>query len=342
MSRPVCCRASALGGRSLAESRRHAAERALVDFALLGARERHAVVFQLDDGIDGGGDHVFDRVLITEPVRTLDRVVHMPSPVVLAHVGERSRDAALRGNRVAARREELRDAGGAEPRLDNAQRRPEPATAGTDDKHIVGMVGQIVGERHRSSLKKRIVASGLQQDTENSGERGHHEEKTSPMHAEQSEGIERGRGDVVFDNRPQPKRHVMQREDDRQIEKHGVDRIVHPKQKLGVVCSACVGKRHKQQPHIQRQQGYGGDPLDKPMPPSCPVSVGKDEETCKAYCSANDAHVKASSTSKARQGGARRARSCSPKGRRLSSPARAPYPRRGGARRSAYDRSGTK
>ena len=38
--------------------------------------------------------HKFDRVLVPEPVRALDCVVHVPVPVVLVHIAECGADAA--------------------------------------------------------------------------------------------------------------------------------------------------------------------------------------------------------------------------------------------------------
>ena len=108
--------------RALAVVRGHAAERALVDAAVVGARERHAVVLELDDRGRRFLAHELDGVLVAEPVRTLDGVVEMEAPVVLAHVAERGRDAALRGHRVAARREHLGDAGGRQAGFGQAQR----------------------------------------------------------------------------------------------------------------------------------------------------------------------------------------------------------------------------
>src|SRR6187399_90299 len=74
---------------------RHAAEWPLIDAAVLGARERHAVVLELDDRRRRLLAHVLDCVLVTEPVRSLDRVVHVPAPIVLAHVAERCANTAL-------------------------------------------------------------------------------------------------------------------------------------------------------------------------------------------------------------------------------------------------------
>ena len=91
--------AGALRG-ALAVMRGHAAERPLVDFAVLTARERQAPMLQFVDRFRRVAAHVFDRVLVAEPVGALDGVVHVPAPVVLAHIAERRRNAALRGNGV--------------------------------------------------------------------------------------------------------------------------------------------------------------------------------------------------------------------------------------------------
>src|SRR5579862_4943169 len=102
MAGPVGCGAGSLRN-TLAEMGGHTTERALVDAALLGPRERHAVMLQLDDR---GGcllAHELDRVLVSEPVGPLHGVVHVPAPVVFAHVAQRSADAALGSDRMAAR-----------------------------------------------------------------------------------------------------------------------------------------------------------------------------------------------------------------------------------------------
>ena len=123
----------------------HAAERALVDLAVLGAGERHAPMLELVDRGRRVAAQVFDRVLVAEPVRPLDGVVHVPAPVVLAHVAERRGDAALRGDGVRAGREHLGDAGGAQARLAAADRGAQAGAAGADHDHVVGMVLDRVG-----------------------------------------------------------------------------------------------------------------------------------------------------------------------------------------------------
>jgi hypothetical protein len=57
-------------------------------------------MFQLDDGGNGFLAHIFDGVLIAEPVGALDGVVEMEAPVILAHVGEGCGNAALRRDGV--------------------------------------------------------------------------------------------------------------------------------------------------------------------------------------------------------------------------------------------------
>ena len=141
--------AGALRG-ALAEIGGHAAERPLVDLAFLGARKRHAVVLQFDNRGHRLAAHVLDRVLVAEPVGTLDGVVHMPLPAVRAHVAERSAHAALCRYRVAAGRKHLGNTGGRESGCGHAQGSAQAGAAGADDDDIVSVVDQLVIICHRS------------------------------------------------------------------------------------------------------------------------------------------------------------------------------------------------
>ena len=125
-----------LRGCPLTELRGHAAEGTLIDAAFLGTAEGHTEVLQLQHRIDGVTHHVLDGVLVTQPVRPLDGVVHVPAPVVGAHVAQRGGDAALRRDRVRPRREHLGDAGRVQPRLRTAHGGAQSGTAGTDHHHI--------------------------------------------------------------------------------------------------------------------------------------------------------------------------------------------------------------
>ena len=133
---------------ALAVVGRHAAEGALVDLALRRPAEGHAVMLQLDDRRDRLLAHIFDGVLVAEPVGALDGVVHVPAPVVVAHVAERGRDAALGRDGVGAGREDLGDAGGAQALLGHAEGGAQARPAGADDDDIVLMLDDLVGLAH--------------------------------------------------------------------------------------------------------------------------------------------------------------------------------------------------
>ena len=151
----------ALRRRALAVLGGHAAERALVDAAVLRAAERHAVVLELVDRLRRVAAQVLDGVLVAQPVGALDGVVHVPAPVVRAHVAERRGDAALGGHRVRAGGEHLGDAGGLEARLGAAERGAQARAAGADDHHVVGVVGQRIGpavDRRPVGLLGRTIA----------------------------------------------------------------------------------------------------------------------------------------------------------------------------------------
>ncbi len=136
--------AGALRG-ALAEMRGHAAERALIDLAVFAARERQAPMFELVNRFRRVADHIFDGVLVAEPVRPFHGVVHVPAPVVLAHIAERGRDAALRRDRVRARRKHFGDAGGAQAGFAAADGGAQPRAAGADDDDVVAVIFDRIG-----------------------------------------------------------------------------------------------------------------------------------------------------------------------------------------------------
>ena len=109
MPRPIG-RSAGAAGHGLAIIKSMATERPLINLTLIGTRERHAVILQLDHRRNCVPAHIFDGILITEPVRPLDRVIHMILPIVaLAHIIERGAYAALCGYRVRAGWEYLGD-----------------------------------------------------------------------------------------------------------------------------------------------------------------------------------------------------------------------------------------
>mmetsp|Transcript_27816 Transcript_27816/g.68381 ORF Transcript_27816/g.68381 Transcript_27816/m.68381 type:complete len:665 (+) Transcript_27816:128-2122(+) len=122
---------------ALAEVQRLPAERALVDLAVVRAREGQPVVLQLDHRLGGLAAHVLDGVLVPQPVRALDGVVRVPAPVVLAHVAQRGVDAALRRHRVRPRGKQLGDARSLEAVLRQAD---GGAQAGAARAHHHGVI----------------------------------------------------------------------------------------------------------------------------------------------------------------------------------------------------------
>ena len=103
---PICCCTRASYG-FLAEVGHMAAEGALVDFPLIGTIKRHAEVLKFDNRLGRFPAHVFNGILIAKPVGPLDGVVHMPMPMILLGIAERSRNTTLCRDRMRARREYL-------------------------------------------------------------------------------------------------------------------------------------------------------------------------------------------------------------------------------------------
>lgn len=91
-----------------------------------------------------------DSILVTEPVGTLDGIVHVPSPVIFVHVSEGSVDSTLRGNSVTSGREEFRDTGRVEASLGKTESRAETGTASANDEGIVFVVLRVWISRTRS------------------------------------------------------------------------------------------------------------------------------------------------------------------------------------------------
>ena len=122
--------------RLLAVVRRMAAKRTLVDGAVGVAVKRHAEVFQFIDHVRRLAAHEFDRVLVAEPVGTLDGVVEVIVPIVFAHVAQRSTDTTLRRNGVRAGGEHLGQHGHGEAGFCQLQRCAHARTARTDDHDV--------------------------------------------------------------------------------------------------------------------------------------------------------------------------------------------------------------
>src|SRR5688500_13633208 len=93
--------------RLFAKMRRMPAERALINRAVRIAIERHPKVLELIDNVRRLSTHELDRILVAKIIGPLDRVEHVPKPVVLGHVAERCADSALCSNRMRASGKDL-------------------------------------------------------------------------------------------------------------------------------------------------------------------------------------------------------------------------------------------
>ena len=82
---------------------------------------------------------IFHRVRITKPIGSLDGIIHVPLPMIWAHIRKRGRDPALRRNRMRAGWKHFGDAGGAQPLLCHAQSCPQASATSADYNNIIFM-----------------------------------------------------------------------------------------------------------------------------------------------------------------------------------------------------------
>src|SRR4029078_2108554 len=114
------------------------AEPTLVDATFGGAVERHPHLLQIEHRVDGFLAHDLDGVLVGEVVAALDGVEGVPLPVVLFDVGQGRAHPALCCAGVAARRVQLGQYRGADPRT-GLHGGTHARAARTDDDDVVAM-----------------------------------------------------------------------------------------------------------------------------------------------------------------------------------------------------------
>ena len=138
------------------------AKGALIDAAIFGTAEGHAVMFKFNNRWDSFAAHVFNGVLVTQPVRPLHGVIHVPAPIIFAHIAKRGANAALCCDRVAACREDLGDAGGLQPRRAHAESGAQPGATSAHHHHIIGMVHNPIGAIGRLADRIHCFISSCQ------------------------------------------------------------------------------------------------------------------------------------------------------------------------------------
>jgi len=148
--------ASAIGGGTcagnwaLAKIAHVATKWPLINLSALSAGKWETRVLEFYNRGHGLSAHIFYGILVAKPVRTLDRVVHMPLPIVLAQIAEACGDSALSGNGMAPGRKDFADTGGFKTRLNSTLGGAQASAPGTYNDHIVGMIGEFIcsGDAH--------------------------------------------------------------------------------------------------------------------------------------------------------------------------------------------------
>src|SRR5690606_16488691 len=169
-------------------------ERTLVDAALFGTGERQTHVLEFEHRLGTNGAHIFDSVLVTDVIGTLDGVVHVPAPVVVRVGGsDRTGDATLGGYSVRTGREHLGDYRRPVTTLGQLQRRAHAGTATTNND---GVIGKSTNVSHESDTPKNLHAPD---------EHSEHGDATHCLEDEPHTGsplTDRHVGQVVGGNRP--------------------------------------------------------------------------------------------------------------------------------------------
>ena len=116
-------------------------------------------MFEFDDRV-GASLHMYS-IASWSPSQSdpLIGVIHVPAPVVLAHVAKRGTDASLRCNRMAARRENLGNTGRAKSRLGQAKGGAQAGAARPDDDDIVTMIYKRVFTHNATPPRVTFTAS---------------------------------------------------------------------------------------------------------------------------------------------------------------------------------------
>ena len=80
---------------SLSKLQRLTSERTLIDRSIRITRKGDTITLQLNHRSRSLTTHILNRILISQPIRALHRVVCMPTPVILTHISKGSIDTSL-------------------------------------------------------------------------------------------------------------------------------------------------------------------------------------------------------------------------------------------------------
>ncbi len=256
--------AGALHGR-FTEVAHVAAERALVDLAFGRTRERDAVVLKFANRGHRFAAHIFNGVLIAQPVRSFDGVVHMPGPVVFADVAQRSGNTALRGHGVAARGENFCDAGCFETLLHHPEGCAQTRAAGADDDHVVFVINNVEGGH----------ISDSESDDKDGNDAQGREGVADELDGDDREDARAVRGYIVLKHDLHSRLRVMEGHAEEEDHDRRVDGAGQPQHEILVTGAGKIHERsHK--PDRKRDERDGGQALH---PPVVQAFLGRAETT---------------------------------------------------------------
>ncbi len=137
MTGAVSSRAGARRLRGIVRPLGLATKGALVYAPLFRTGKRQPHVLEFEHGLRAHATHVLDRVLVTDVIGTLDRVIHVPTPVVVrVGAGYSAGNATLRRHRVRARGEHLGNHRGLVAGLRQLQCGPHAGSAAANNHTI--------------------------------------------------------------------------------------------------------------------------------------------------------------------------------------------------------------
>src|SRR3546814_1172181 len=87
----------------------------------------------------------------------LDRVVHVPGPVIRRVVAKACCDAALRRDGMAARREDLCDAGCSQALFGAAHGGAQARSTGADNNGVIDVIDDLVGGGHQAGAPVNAI-----------------------------------------------------------------------------------------------------------------------------------------------------------------------------------------
>ena len=105
-------------------------------------------MFKFDHGRYRFTTHVFDRILIAEPVGALNRIVHVPLPGIGAHVTERGTHTTLGCNGMTSGGKNLGNTGGRQSSGCHTQGCAQSGASCTDDYDVIAVIDNLVFRGH--------------------------------------------------------------------------------------------------------------------------------------------------------------------------------------------------